>query len=242
MLNLSDKRVLVTGVSSAIGAEIAHTILRLGGTVVGTYRTSDSVLLEQLSMQDGFESFHWDVFAEPHFLEGQQGFDAWVHCIGAINPQPIKYLNKEGSEGLFKVNYFSASRMASLLLKQNLLLPKASVVFLSSVSSHYPYRGGAIYASSKAALETFAKALALELSSKQIRVNTLVCGLVRSPMFDASKASYSTTEIEAMEAKYPLGIGTPSDVAKPCAFLLSDYAAWISGAQLLLDGGLMLNV
>jgi NAD(P)-dependent dehydrogenase (short-subunit alcohol dehydrogenase family) len=45
-----------------------------------------------------------------------------------------------------------------------------------------------------------------------------------------------------MEARYPLGIGTPSDVAKPCAFLLSDYAAWISGAQLLLDGGLMLNV
>lgn len=242
MLNLTDKRVLVTGVSSAIGAEIAHTILGLGGTVVGTYRTSDSVLLEQLSMQDGFESFHWDVFTEPKFLEGQQGFDAWVHCIGAINPQPIKYINKEGSEGLFQVNYFSASRMASLLLKQNLLLPKASVVFLSSVSSHYPYRGGAAYASSKAALETFAKALALELSSKQIRVNTLVCGLVRSPMFDASKSSYSTTEIEAMEAKYPLGIGTPSDVAKPCVFLLSDYAAWISGAQLLLDGGLMLNV
>jgi NAD(P)-dependent dehydrogenase (short-subunit alcohol dehydrogenase family) len=61
-------------------------------------------------------------------------------------------------------------------------------------------------------------------------------------MFDASKSSYSTTEIEAMEARYPLGIGTPSDVAKPFAFLLSDYAAWISGAQLLLDGGLMLNV
>ena len=242
MLNLSDKRVLVTGVSSAIGAEIAHTILELGATVVGTYRTSGSVLLDQLSMKDGFESFHWDVFTEPQFLEGQQGFDAWVHCIGAINPQPIKYLNKEGSEGLFQVNYFSASRMASLLLKQNLLLPKASIVFLSSVSSHYPYRGGAAYASSKAALETFAKALALELSSKQIRVNTLVCGLVRSPMFDASKSSYSTTEIEAMEAKYPLGIGTPSDVAKPCVFLLSDYAAWISGAQLLLDGGLMLNV
>jgi NAD(P)-dependent dehydrogenase (short-subunit alcohol dehydrogenase family) len=213
MLNLSDKRVLVTGVSSAIGAEIAHTILGLGGTVVGTYRTSDSVLLEQLSMQDGFESFHWDVFTEPKFLEGQQGFDAWVHCIGAINPQPIKYINKEGSEGLFQVNYFSASRMASLLLKQNLLLPKASIVFLSSVSSHYPYRGGAAYASSKAALETFAKALALELSSKQIRVNTLVCGLVRSPMFDASKASYSTAEIPTSLKRLTFDQRSTSNVA-----------------------------
>lgn len=242
MLNLSDKRVLVTGVSSAIGAEIAKTIIELGGFVVGTYRTSDSVLLDQLSRQERFESFHWDVFSAPDFLEGQQAFDAWVHCIGAIQPQPIKYLNKEGSEVLFQVNYFSATRMASMLVKQNLLRPKASIVFLSSVSSHYPYRGGALYASSKAALETFAKALALELSSKQIRVNTLICGLVRSPMFDASKSPYSDAEIEVIEAKYPLGIGAPSDVAKPCVFLLSDYAAWISGAQLLLDGGLMLNV
>lgn len=242
MLNLSDKRVLVTGVSSAIGAEIAKKIIELGGFVVGTYRTSDSVLLDQLSRQERFESFHWDVFSAPDFLEGQQAFDAWVHCIGAIQPQPIKYLNKEGSEVLFQVNYFSATRMASMLVKQNLLRPKASIVFLSSVSSHYPYRGGALYASSKAALETFAKALALELSSKQIRVNTLICGLVRSPMFDASKSPYSDAEIEVIEAKYPLGIGAPSDVAKPCVFLLSDYAAWISGAQLLLDGGLMLNV
>jgi NAD(P)-dependent dehydrogenase (short-subunit alcohol dehydrogenase family) len=132
--------------------------------------------------------------------------------------------------------------MASALLKLNLLKSKASVVFISSVSSHYPYRGGATYAASKAALETFAKALALEVSAKSIRVNTLVCGLVKTPMFDASKETFSSQELASVEAKYPLGIGAPAVVAKPCAFLLSDYAEWITGAQLLLDGGLLLNV
>jgi hypothetical protein len=94
------------------------------------------------------------------FLESNDGFDGWVHCIGAIHPQPIKYLNEAGNEGLFQVNYFSATRIASALLKRNLLKSKASIVFISSVSSHYPYRGGSAYAASKAALETFAKGLA----------------------------------------------------------------------------------
>jgi NAD(P)-dependent dehydrogenase (short-subunit alcohol dehydrogenase family) len=61
-------------------------------------------------------------------------------------------------------------------------------------------------------------------------------------MFDASKETFSSKEVAHVEARYPLGIGAPSDVAKPCAFLLSDYAAWITGAQLVLDGGLLLNV
>jgi NAD(P)-dependent dehydrogenase (short-subunit alcohol dehydrogenase family) len=242
MLDLSNKRVLVTGVSSVIGAEIAQTIIALGGSVVGTSRNQDSPLVAQLSVHHAFESVYWDALKDPDFLESNDGFDGWVHCIGAIHPQPIKYLNEAGNEGLFQVNYFSATRIASALLKRNLLKSKASIVFISSVSSHYPYRGGSAYAASKAALETFAKGLALEVSAKSIRVNTLVCGLVKTPMFDASKETFSSKEIEQVEAKYPLGIGVPSDVANPCAFLLSNYAAWITGAQLLLDGGLMLNV
>lgn len=242
MLNLSDKKVLITGVSSVIGAEIAHTIISLGGSVLGTFRSPDSALVSQLSLNNKFESVHWEALSKPDFIESCSGFDAWVHCIGAIHPQPIKYLNEAGNEHLFQVNYFSATRMATALLKHNSLRNKGSVVFISSVSSHYPYRGGATYAASKAALETFAKALALEVSAKSIRVNTLVCGLVKTPMFDASKEVFSTTEMAGLEAKYPLGIGTPSDIAKPCAFLLSDAASWITGAQILLDGGLMLNV
>lgn len=242
MLNLSNKRVLVTGVSSVIGAEIAQTIIALGGSVVGTSRNQESTLVTQLSLHDAFGYAHWDAMNDPGFLDPDNGFDGWVHCIGAIHPQPIKYLSEAGNEGLFQVNYFSATRMASALLKLHLLKPKASVVFISSVSSHYPYRGGATYAASKAALETFAKALALEVSAKSIRVNTLVCGLVKTPMFDASKDTFSSKELASVEAKYPLGIGAPADVAKPCAFLLSDYAEWITGAQLLLDGGLLLNV
>jgi NAD(P)-dependent dehydrogenase (short-subunit alcohol dehydrogenase family) len=241
MHSLANKRILVTGASSAIGAQIARDIIGQGGKVLGTYRTTPARQLEQFSTEDSFESVCWDALNAPDFLELSSPFDGWVHCVGTIHPQPIKYLNEIGNERLFQVNYFSATHMATALVSKNLLKLGASVVFISSVSSHYPYRGGATYAASKAALETFAKALALELSAKKIRVNTLVCGLVNTPIYQASVAAHSPAEVQRMEEKYPLGIGEPSAVSMPCVFLLSDNSRWMTGSQLLLDGGLMLN-
>lgn len=242
MHSLVNKRILVTGASSAIGAQVVRDILAHGGTVLGTYRTEDSKQIKQLSVSEAFNAMYWDADSEPSFLESAGAFDGWVHCVGTIHPQPIKYLTELGNERLFNVNYFSATRVASKLVSKSLLKPGASIVFISSVSSHHPYRGGATYSASKAALETFAKSLALELCTKKIRVNTLVCGLVNTPIYQASIALHSPSEIQKVEDKYPLGIGEPSDVSMPCIFLLSENSRWMSGAQLLLDGGLMLNV
>ncbi len=241
MSQFNGKRILITGVTSAIGLAIAEEILKSKGTVVGTFRTFSNKI-EDLSSLGNFSSFSWDSKETPDFLNNQSAFDGWVHCIGTIHPHPIKYLNKVSNQELFDVNYFSATLMSSQLLQRSLLNLSSSVVFISSVSSHFPYRGGASYAASKAALESFAKALALECSSKKIRVNTLVCALIKTPMFDATIASLGEKEIERIEKKYPLGFGDPSDIAKPCIFLLSDDAKWITGSQLLLDGGMMLNV
>ena len=242
MIDLKDKRILITGVSSAIGSAIAEEILKGNGSVVGTCRNENAITLENLKKHPSFKLVNWSVSDPCDFIEKINHIDGWVHCIGTINPQPIKYLKQSGNEDLFDVNYFSATHLASKLLKQNGINKNASLVFISSVSSHHPYRGGATYVASKAALESFAKALALEVSHMKIRVNTISCALVNTPIYQASAAMYSEAERKAVEAKYPLGIGEPVDVASACVFLLSDAARWITGSNLRMDGGLMLNV
>jgi NAD(P)-dependent dehydrogenase (short-subunit alcohol dehydrogenase family) len=242
MEKFNNKTVLVTGVTSAIGSEIAKKIIEAKGRVVGTFNRGDTTALLPLTETGSLTLVRWDAMDSPDFIESIELIDAWVHCIGAIDPKPIKYQTKVSTQALFTLNYNSATSVATELMKRNRLNTGGAVVFLSSVSSHHPYRGGSAYAASKAALESFAKALALEWSSRQVRVNTLVCGLVKSPMYEASAAMYTAEEEAKITAKYPLGIGVPSDVALSCLFLLSDEARWITGAQLLLDGGLMLNV
>lgn len=239
---MKGKSYLITGVSSAIGQVAAMDLLEKGASVYGTYNMVNSDAYNRLNSMDGITLIKWSVFDDPDFMSVLPDLDGWIHCIGVINPMPIKYLKKEGKEDLLYVNFTAAANLSSALLKEKKLAKHASIVFLSSISSHAPYRGGAIYASSKAALETFAKALALEVSDRKIRVNVLSCGLVNSPMYAHSKSFMSPNEVQRIEGKYPLGIGEPEQVSKFCLFLLSADSSWMTGSILNLDGGLMLNV
>jgi short-subunit dehydrogenase len=241
MKGIEGKTYLITGISSAIGTAVAIKILEEGGNVIGTHRSKLTGILEFLNANPNVKMIQWDALENPEFIQGIEILDGWVNCIGSINPQPIKYMNETGRDTLFEVNYFSCVKLANAILLHNRFNPGASIVFMSSVSSMFPYRGGSMYAASKAALESFAKSLALETSGKKIRVNTLVCALVKTPMFDASVKAYSDEDIKKIESKYPLGIGEPNDVAEPCMFLLSDAARWITGSSLQLDGGLLLD-
>ena len=131
--------------------------------------------------------------------------------------------------------------MSSGLLSAKKLNDGASVVFISSVSAEHPYTGGALYTSSKAALQSFATGLALETANKKIRVNTISPALVRTKIWDQAEEIYSKEEVKEIESRYPLGIGEPIDVANTAAFLLSASSKWITGSIIKMDGGLLLN-
>ena len=116
----------------------------------------------------------------------------------------------------------------------------ASIVFLSTVATQMPYFGGALYNSSKSAIESYSKTVALELVKRGIRSNCLSPGLVNTPLI---KKPVTDGQMEIVDEslgrylkKYPMGIGEPEDVANAIVFFLSDESRWISGTNLTMGG------
>ena len=142
---------------------------------------------------------------------------------------------------MFTINFDSACLLTSKLMQLKKINTSASFVFISSISAQHPYKGGSLYAASKAALESFSRSIALEFSSKGVRSNCISAALVETEMFEKTKNALSETELLGILSSYPLGIGKPMDVAHASAFLLSNQSSWMTGTTITLDGGLLLN-
>ena len=111
-------------------------------------------------------------------------------------------------------------------------------MFISSISSSFPYKGGAVYTAFKAALETYSKVVALEYAHKNIRSNCIKAALVNTRVLEETVNSLPEELLENHKKKYLLGFGEPEDVANAALFLLSEASRWVTGTNLILDGGL----
>lgn len=243
--HLNNKTILVTGASSGIGRQVALSISEMGATVVCSGR-DESRLKETFNnlKHSGHSIFVADLSHEQNILKlvSELPFlDGIVHCIGTVDPFPIKFLSKQKINQIFDINYQIQVMLMAQLTRQKKLNKNASVVFMSSISAFHPHRGGSLYAGSKAALETFSKVVALEFHQMGIRSNCIAAAMVKTPMYD--KAAEQTTK-EVMDEhirRYPLGVGLPEDVANAAIYFLSDASRWVTGTTLILDGGLLLG-
>lgn len=241
--NLSGKTVLVTGASSGIGRATAIEVAQRGAHVVITGR--DECRLQQ-TFSDlagaGHFMFCGDL-TDHRFIEtlvtdcGK--LDGLVHCAGILFLHPVKFITQSEISQMFCVNYNAPVLLTSALLAKKKLNPGASVVFMSSVSgTQKAFYGGALYGSTKAALEAFSKTLALEQAPKKIRSNCIAAALVKTPITERYMSGAGTEEMNAAYAKqYPLGLGEPEDVAHAILYLLSDASRWVTGTVMVLDGG-----
>ena len=140
-------------------------------------------------------------------------------------------------EKIFEINTFSHINLIQQLMEQKKLNNGASIVFTSSMSGVFCGAvGGSLYGATKSALAGYAKALAIELAPRGIRVNTVHPGMINTPLIHSAALSQDVLD-EDMK-NYPLGrYGEPEEVAFSIIFLLSDATKWMTGTQLLIDGG-----
>ncbi len=243
---LIKKNILITGASSGIGKQIAIDVASNNGNAILTGRNID--LLNKVA--DIIEENHKvkipiyitdlnneeDIVAMANSLPLLDGI---VLNAGIIDYTPIKYLTKEKIENILMVNFISNVLLINNLLSLKKIKNSASIVFISSISARLGVPGTSIYAASKAAQTAFAKVLASELSIKKIRVNIISPGLVSTDLIN--KIS-TVSNIEKNELNnYPLGIGTVYNVSDQVIHLLSDRSEWMTGTDILIDGGFTLK-
>lgn len=240
--SLEDKRILVTGASSGIGQATAIECSRLGALVVLVGR-NQTALDETLSMMDG--EGHQIVVSDLTKQEDVEKLvidlpliDGIVLCAGKSSITPLQFAKREKLDDIFSINLFSPIEMMRLMLKGKKIKQPASVVFVSSVGGTRVFNAGnSVYGASKAAFSSIMKYYAIELANKKIRVNAVNPGMTVTKMIQSG--TFTDEERNKDIQLYPLKrYGIPIEIALSITFLLSDASSWITGHELIIDGGL----
>jgi NAD(P)-dependent dehydrogenase (short-subunit alcohol dehydrogenase family) len=241
--------LLITGASSGIGREMAVQMSAAWPLIL---HGRDAARLEQTRQACAEPARHlvWqhdlaDVDGLAASLAGVIGgagvrVCAFVHCAALLQVLPLRSLATAQVREAFNVNALSAMEIVNVLMKKKINERHLkSVVFISTIASQFGARGFSAYCASKAALDGLMKALAVELAP-QVRVNSVLPGGIRTPM---TREIFAAPEmVEKFERDYPLGIGEPADVIHLVEFLVSEKARWITGQQMVVDGGRTANI
>jgi NAD(P)-dependent dehydrogenase (short-subunit alcohol dehydrogenase family) len=239
--HLNNKTILITGASSGIGRQVAISCSAMGAKVIITGR-DEKRLNETYSLLkgEGHLKFICDLLDEKQrneLVAALPAINGVVHSAGVVMPVPIKFIAEKHLRYVMGVNFESAVLLVSGLLKNKKLNDNSSLIFFSSISVNYPYAGGAVYTASKGAIEAYSKNLALEIIPKKMRSNVIVPAMVKTSLYEETKNQSMYRSPEEYESKYPLGLGLPEDVANAAVYLLSDASRWVTGINLILDGG-----
>ena len=238
--SLKGKTILVTGSSSNIGRKIAIRCSEMGAKVVVVARDEER-MKETLAKMDGDGHKYMqvdlaDAASIAALTESLPTLDGLVMCAARFDSTPVKNIKRETIQAMFETNTFANFELVQKLLKQKKIEKGGSIVFISSVASMRPYKGNSLYSATKGAINSFSKVLATELGAKRIRVNCIHPGIVRRD--EGVREGALTVEQQRAEMeKFPLGMGETDDIAYASVYLLSDVAKWITGIDLIVDGG-----
>lgn len=242
--SLKGKTIFITGASSGIGKAVAIECAKMGANLIISGRNSGR-LLETLNTLEGFG--HIQLLADlssneknSEIVDRLPSIDGIVFSAGYTKILPFQFINETDINKLMQVNFMSPALLSQLLVKNKKLNKGASIVFISSISGVFCSSvAGTIYSASKGAVNGLVKAMAIDLSSKNIRVNSVNPGMINTNII--SHDMISSEQFQEDIKKYPLKrYGRPEEVAFAVIYLLSDAAKWVTGSNLLIDGGFTL--
>ena len=243
---LENKNIIVTGASSGIGQQVAINCSKMGARVTLIGRNAER--LEETKSQlegEGHLVLSYDLTDLEHQKEmvadivAKQGtVDGLVNCAGISTTLPLKLMSPEKVEEFFNTNVFAAIELTRQVLNvKHVSKNGASVIFFASVMGCVGENAKSLYSMTKGALISGARSLAVEYAPKKIRVNVVSPGVVETPINKNQPYLADPEKRVLTEKMHPLGIGTTEDIANACIYLLSDASRWVTGQNLIVDGG-----
>lgn len=234
--------ILITGASSGIGKSISQNLsakqkLVLCGRnrdkLIEVSKECDNSLDHKIFVSDLLEIENLRDNLKQWLDKSNIQIKAFVHCAGVTIPSALKDQTFEQIYAMFNTNFIAASEFLSVLTQKKYASQLQNVVFISSAASKIGEKGNAIYSATKGAVDGFTRSLARELAPK-VRVNAVLPGIVETEMSSAYINSPEVIE------KYPLGAGKVEDIVNMVTFLLSNNSKWITGQNIVVDGGRVL--
>lgn len=238
----SDPYILITGATSDIGTSIAHTLcvdypLLLHG------RNMDKLQALKTDLRSAYSVKLWEAdlsktemlksSLKELLLSQQIGVSGLVHCAGTLRLLAFKHFREDYMHEIFNVNLFSAIAIIQTLLMKHNSQFLNRILFISALYSKRGNKGNTIYASSKGAIDSLVKSLALELAPA-VNVNSILPGGIRTKM---TEHVFSLSEHLTIDVKYPIGYGQCKDIALMVQYLLGEGGRWITAQNYHVDGG-----
>ncbi len=243
--SLDNKVFIVTGASSGIGAQCAIDCSKMGAKVVLVARNEERLqqTMDQMDGEghlikpfdlnnlDGIKSFVASIVSEIGKIDG------FIHAAGIEVTKPVKFLTPEDYEIVYRTNALAGFEFVRQLSSVKNMNDGASIVLISSVSGVIGRGSVAAYAASKGALISASRTMSIELAKRKIRVNCVSPGTILTPMMQNVLESMDDESRAKRVDGFLLGLGETTDISNACIYLLSDASRWVTGQNLIIDGG-----
>ena len=244
MLNLKGKKVLITGATGGIGNSLVKKFTELESKIIATGTNEEKLYNLKKKFSDiAIEQFKLDEHSKiENFIENIhkkfEGLDILINNAGITLDNISLRLTEENWKKVLDINLTSSFLMCKHAIKKMLKNKYGKIINITSIVGHTGNLGQANYSASKAGIVAFSKSLALEYAKKNININCVSPGFIKTEMTDKINEEFK----KILLSKIPCGqLGTGEDVANCVAFLASDISNYINGETIHVNGGMYMS-
>lgn len=248
--HFENKNFVIVGASSGMGRQIALDLAESGAHVLAVARNEErleavhqqypqqivTVSLDVLSA----DSTAWDTVLAA-FVEHYGKCHGGVYTAGISDMTPLRMYDEAIARRIVDTSFWGMARFVQCMAKKKYSSKGSSFVVFSSTAAYCGNKGQFAYSAAKGAVQTAVRSLAKEICREQHRINSISPGWVESDMTKESVEELGAIRPAETFSQYHLGLGKPEDISGMALFLLSDAARWITGTDIVIDGGSLLG-